>query len=75
MSLVTVIVLTVVIAILLGLIISIFVLWFVDACQRDEDNTTEIRIVLTLLIVSLGVTLAFAIVGAVRIQNRILYFL
>lgn len=74
MSLLTVILLTVVIALLLGLIISILLLWFVDAYQRDEDNTTEIRIVLTLLIVSLGVILAFAIGGAVRIQNRILYF-
>ncbi|BDA81564.1 hypothetical protein [Staphylococcus phage vB_SsapH-Golestan-100] len=75
MSLVTVIVLTVVIAMLLGLIASKLILWFVDACQRDENNITEIRVVLTLLIVSLGVDLAFAVDGAVRIQNRILYFL
>lgn len=75
MSLLTVIVLTAVIAMLLGVIVSRLILWFVDACQRDSDNITEIRVVLTLLIVSLGVVLAFAVDGAVRIQNRILYFL
>lgn len=75
MSLLTVIILTVVIAILIGIVMGRLMVWLVEAYQRDGNNITEIRVVFTMLIVSLGVALAFSVDSAVRIQNRILYFL
>lgn len=75
MSLLTVIILTVVIAILIGIVMGRLMMWLVEAYQRDSDNITEIRVVFTLMIVSLGVALAFSVDSAVRIQSRISYFL
>ena len=75
MSLLGVIVLSAVIAILIGIVMGGLIVWLVEAYQRDGNNITEIRIVITSLVFSLGVALAFAVDSAVRIQSRILSFL
>lgn len=75
MSLLGVIVLSAVIAILIGIVIGGLIVWLVEAYQRDSDNATEIRLAITSLVFGLGVALAFAVDSAVRIQSRILSFL